>query len=97
MQALPFQTLAQLPCGLHFPARKQPKDVMTKHSHTRHFSITVKSLPRRVLLQLMGFSPISLCIYPVFAAPMQEMLEPEVISFQDIEAFQWGENSRYNF
>ncbi|XWS11402.1 hypothetical protein CRYUN_Cryun38cG0080400 [Craigia yunnanensis] len=58
---------------------KQPKDVMTKHSHTRHPSITVKSLPRRVLLQLMGFSPISLCIYPVFAAPMQEMQDPEVI------------------
>ncbi|PPD67663.1 hypothetical protein GOBAR_DD35460 [Gossypium barbadense] len=27
----------------------------------------------------MGFSPISLCIYPLFAAPMQDMNEPEVI------------------
>ncbi|XVF03593.1 hypothetical protein REPUB_Repub05bG0006600 [Reevesia pubescens] len=59
---------------------KQPKDVISKHSHSRLPSITVKSLHRRELLQLMGFGPIlSLCIDPVFAAPMQEMMEPEVI------------------
>ncbi|XVE50902.1 hypothetical protein DITRI_Ditri01bG0200500 [Diplodiscus trichospermus] len=80
MQAFPFQTLAQSPrVFFHLSASKQPKDVTTKHLHGRHPLITVKSLPRRVLLQLMGLGPISLCISPVFAAPMQEMQEPEVI------------------
>ncbi|XP_012462356.1 peptidyl-prolyl cis-trans isomerase FKBP16-1, chloroplastic isoform X2 [Gossypium raimondii] len=58
---------------------RQHKDVTIKGSHSRHPSVSVKSLPRRVFLQLMGFSPISLCIYPLFAAPMQDMNEPEVI------------------
>ncbi|KAB2096234.1 Peptidyl-prolyl cis-trans isomerase FKBP16-1, chloroplastic -like protein [Gossypium arboreum] len=78
LQALPFQTLQQLPCSFNFPPR-QHKDVTIKGSHSRHPSVSVKSLPRRVFLQLMGFSPISLCIYPLFAAPMQDMNEPEVI------------------
>ncbi|TYH87242.1 hypothetical protein ES332_D01G103100v1 [Gossypium tomentosum] len=78
LQVLPFQTLQQLPCSFNFPPR-QHKDVTIKGSHSRHPSVSVKSLPRRVFLQLMGFSPISLCIYPLFAAPMQEMNEPEVI------------------
>lgn len=78
LQALPFQTLQQLPCSFNFPPR-QHKDVTIKGSHSRHPSVSVKSLPRRVVLQLMGFSPISLCIYPLFAAPMQDMNEPEVI------------------
>ncbi|WRX29590.1 FKBP-type peptidyl-prolyl cis-trans isomerase domain - like 10 [Theobroma cacao] len=93
MRALPFQTLAQLPCAFSLPASKRPNDVMDKHLHNRHPSITVKSLPRRVFLQLMGIGPMSLGINPVVAAPMQEMKEPEVIRVQDIEAFQWGENS----
>ncbi|TYI42597.1 hypothetical protein ES332_A01G110500v1 [Gossypium tomentosum] len=58
---------------------RQHKDVTIKGSHSRRPSVSVKSLPRRVFLQLMGFSPISLCIYPLFAAPMQDMNEPEVI------------------
>ncbi|KAG4161810.1 hypothetical protein ERO13_D01G078500v2 [Gossypium hirsutum] len=78
LQVLPFQTLQQLPCSFNFPPR-QHKDVTIKGSHSRHPSVSVKSLPRRVVLQLMGFSPISLCIYPLFAAPMQDMNEPEVI------------------
>ncbi|KAB2044529.1 hypothetical protein ES319_D01G097300v1 [Gossypium barbadense] len=78
LQVLPFQTLQQLPCSFNFPPR-QHKDVTIKGSHSRHPSVSVKSLPRRVFLQLMGFSPISLCIYPLFAAPMQDMNEPEVI------------------
>ncbi|KAK6229912.1 hypothetical protein SCA6_018863 [Theobroma cacao] len=79
MRALPFQTLAQLPCAFSLPASKRPNDVMDKHLHNRHPSITVKSLPRRVFLQLMGIGPMSLGINPVVAAPMQEMKEPEVI------------------
>ncbi|GMJ10451.1 FK506-binding protein 16-1 [Hibiscus trionum] len=81
LQALSFQTSAKLPCSFNFPAARHPKDVnvMTKHLCDGRRSISVKSLPRRVLLQLMGFGPISLCTYPIFAAPMQEMDEPEVI------------------
>lgn len=36
-----------------------------------------KRLPRRLLLQFMGFFPI--LSHPVLAAPMPEMKEPEVI------------------
>ncbi|KAH1121271.1 hypothetical protein J1N35_004431 [Gossypium stocksii] len=78
LQALPFQALQQLPCSFNFPPR-QHKDVTIKGSHSQHPSESVKSLPRRVFLQLMAFSPMSLCIYPLFAAPMQDMNEPEVI------------------
>ncbi|OMP06947.1 hypothetical protein COLO4_07744 [Corchorus olitorius] len=86
---LSFQTFSA-----KLPPSKQPKDVRAKHSHQeRHPSLTVKSLPRRTVLQLMGLSPISFCIHPVFAAPMQDMMEPQVIRVQDIEAFQWGESS----
>ncbi|GMY19278.1 peptidyl-prolyl cis-trans isomerase FKBP16-1, chloroplastic isoform X3 [Fagus crenata] len=42
-------------------------------------SLTVKRLPRRMLLQFMGFNPILLCAYPIIAAPMPEMKEPKVI------------------
>ncbi|KAA8525356.1 hypothetical protein F0562_007226 [Nyssa sinensis] len=34
-------------------------------------------IPRRSLLQFMGINPILLHIYPVLAAPVQEMEEPE--------------------
>ncbi|KAA3467335.1 peptidyl-prolyl cis-trans isomerase FKBP16-1, chloroplastic isoform X1 [Gossypium australe] len=98
LQALPFQTLQQLPCSFNFPpssishhghiafarmlAPEPHKDVTIKGSHSRHPSVSVKSLPRRVFLQLMGFSPISLCIYPLFAAPMQDMNEPEIVTLE---------------
>ncbi|KAL4272620.1 hypothetical protein GQ457_13G001210 [Hibiscus cannabinus] len=79
LQALSFQTSAQLPCSFNFPAARHPKDVMIRHLRSGHRSISVKSLPRRVLLQLMGYGLISLCTYPLLAAPMQVMDEPEVI------------------
>ncbi|KAA3467336.1 peptidyl-prolyl cis-trans isomerase FKBP16-1, chloroplastic isoform X1 [Gossypium australe] len=95
LQALPFQTLQQLPCSFNFPPR-QHKDVTIKGSHSRHPSVSVKSLPRRVFLQLMGFSPISLCIYPLFAAPMQDMNEPEVIRHSIIFILLFGDFHRFS-
>ncbi|KAK9941150.1 hypothetical protein M0R45_017774 [Rubus argutus] len=51
-----------------------PKNtVAAKNLHERF----PKRLPRRLLLQFMGFCPI--LSHPVLAAPMPEMKEPEVI------------------
>ena len=58
---------------------EQPKNALAKNLHDRFPSPNVKRLPRRLLLQFMGFNPILLCIYPVIAAPMPEIKEPEVI------------------
>lgn len=58
---------------------EQPKNALAKNLHDRFPSLTVKRLPRRLLLQFMGFNPILLCVYPVIAAPTPEMKEPEVI------------------
>ena len=57
----------------------QPKDGMAKSLHDRYASLMVKRFPRRLLLQFMGFNPILLCVYPIIAAPLPEMKEPEVI------------------
>ncbi|KAG8502874.1 hypothetical protein CXB51_000679 [Gossypium anomalum] len=75
---------------------RQHKDVTIKGSHSRHPSVSVKSLPRRVFLQLMGFSPISLCIYPLFAAPMQYMNEPEVIRHSITFILLFGDFHRFS-
>ena len=58
---------------------EQPKNDMAKKLHDKSSSLTVKRLPRRMLLQFMGFNPILLYPYPIIAAPMPEMKEPEVI------------------
>ncbi|KAB8731792.1 hypothetical protein FH972_026430 [Carpinus fangiana] len=83
MGALPFRTLAHFPYAASISPscieNEQPKNALAKNLHDRFPSPTVKRLPRRLLLQLMGFNPILLCIYPVIAAPMPEIKEPEVI------------------
>ncbi|XP_038685240.1 peptidyl-prolyl cis-trans isomerase FKBP16-1, chloroplastic isoform X2 [Tripterygium wilfordii] len=56
----------------------EPKDAMTKNLHSRIRPLTIQKVPRRVLLRWMGLSPM-LCVFPVFAAPLPEMKEPEVI------------------
>lgn len=67
---------------------EQPKNALAKNVHDRFPSLTVKRLPRRLLLQFMGFNPILLCVYPGIAAPMPEMKEPEVIRW-NILCVQW--------
>ncbi|KAK1404938.1 Peptidylprolyl isomerase [Heracleum sosnowskyi] len=39
----------------------------------------VNKVPRRLLLQFIGFSPISLNVYPLLAVQKPEMKEPDVI------------------
>ncbi|XP_050246280.1 peptidyl-prolyl cis-trans isomerase FKBP16-1, chloroplastic isoform X1 [Quercus robur] len=83
MGALPFQSLAYLPCAASLSPscmkNEQPKNGMAKSLQDRYPSIVIKRLPRRLLLQFMGFNPILLCVYPIIAAPLPEMKEPEVI------------------
>ncbi|KAK7855544.1 peptidyl-prolyl cis-trans isomerase fkbp16-1 [Quercus suber] len=66
MGALPFQSLAFLPCAASLSPscmkNEQPKNGMAKSLHDRYRSLVVKRLPRRLLLQFMGFNPILLCI-----------------------------------
>ncbi|KAF5730442.1 peptidyl-prolyl cis-trans isomerase FKBP16-1 chloroplastic-like isoform X1 [Tripterygium wilfordii] len=80
MEALPFQTPVQLPFTLRSSSMDsgEPKDAMTKNLHSRIRPLTIQKVPRRVLLRWMGLSPM-LCVFPVFAAPLPEMKEPEVI------------------
>ncbi|KAK4575609.1 hypothetical protein RGQ29_026534 [Quercus rubra] len=82
MGALPFQSLAHFCAASLSPScmkNEQPKNGMAKSLHDRYPSLVVKRLPRRLLLQFMGFNPILLCVYPIIAAPLPEMKEPEVI------------------
>lgn len=57
----------------------QVKNAMAKNLKNRYSSVTVKNVPRRLFLQLMGISSIVLDVYPVLAAPVLELKEPEVI------------------
>ncbi|BBH04427.1 FKBP-like peptidyl-prolyl cis-trans isomerase family protein, partial [Prunus dulcis] len=80
MEALSFRSLLQLPSTLRTPSyveKEQPKNTVAKNLHERLHSSAPKILPRRLLLQFMGFSPI--LSHPVFAAPVPGMKEPEVI------------------
>ncbi|VVA18810.1 PREDICTED: peptidyl-prolyl cis-trans isomerase [Prunus dulcis] len=80
MEALSFRSLLQLPSTLRTPSyveKEQPKNTVAKNLHERLHSSAPKRLPRRLLLQFMGFSPI--LSHPVFAAPVPGMKEPEVI------------------
>ncbi|XP_060972779.1 peptidyl-prolyl cis-trans isomerase FKBP16-1, chloroplastic isoform X3 [Cannabis sativa] len=75
---------------------EQPKKVREENLRNRFRSLTAKRMmPRRLLLQFMGFSPLIAIAQPDFAAtgPMLEMKEPEVIRVQDLKASQWCEVS----
>ncbi|XP_040361597.1 peptidyl-prolyl cis-trans isomerase FKBP16-1, chloroplastic isoform X2 [Rosa chinensis] len=77
METLSVPSFLQLPCSPKNPRyvdKEPPKNaVAAKNLHERF----PKRLPRRLLLQFMGFCPI--LSHPVLAAPMPEMKEPEVI------------------
>ncbi|KAM1039598.1 hypothetical protein ACFX13_029633 [Malus domestica] len=82
MEALSFQTLLQLPSAprktLSYVEKDKSKNNVAKNLHERVHSSTAKRLPRRLFLQYIGFCPV-LFSNPVFAAPMPEMKEPEII------------------
>ncbi|XP_057983038.1 peptidyl-prolyl cis-trans isomerase FKBP16-1, chloroplastic isoform X2 [Malania oleifera] len=76
MEALSPVTLLQFKCAFKSPSSvndEQPK------VHNRLPAKTLEKVPRRLLLQFMGFNPILSHFYPTLAAPMLEMKEPEVI------------------
>ncbi|EXB97664.1 Peptidyl-prolyl cis-trans isomerase FKBP16-1 [Morus notabilis] len=83
MEALPSQSL--LPCSFRSPSclnNEQPKNgIVAENKQNRLRPLTVKNVPRRLFLQLMGFKFNSLLflLQPVSAAPLPEMKEPEVI------------------
>ncbi|CAN6696495.1 unnamed protein product [Malus baccata var. baccata] len=82
MEALSFQTLLQLPSAPRktpsYVEKDKSKNNVAKNLHERVHSSTAKRLPRRLFLQYIGFCPV-LFSNPVFAAPMPEMKEPEII------------------
>ncbi|XP_050140414.1 peptidyl-prolyl cis-trans isomerase FKBP16-1, chloroplastic isoform X1 [Malus sylvestris] len=82
MEALSFQTLLQLPSAprktLSYVEKDKSKNNVAKNLHEQVHSSTAKRLPRSLFLQYIGFCPV-LFSNPVFAAPMPEMKEPEII------------------
>ncbi|KAF4374060.1 hypothetical protein F8388_007966 [Cannabis sativa] len=63
---------------------EQPKKVLEENLRNRFRSLTAeRMMPRRLLLQFMGFSPLLAIAQPDFAAtgPMPKMKEPEVIQY----------------
>ncbi|KAM2056378.1 hypothetical protein ACFX16_029191 [Malus domestica] len=82
MEALSFQTLLQLPSAPRktpsYVEKDKSKNNVAKNLHEQVHSSTAKRLPRRLFLQYIGFCPV-LFSNPVFAAPMPEMKEPEII------------------
>ncbi|KAA8523528.1 hypothetical protein F0562_009951 [Nyssa sinensis] len=87
METRSIQNLIQFTCAFRSPScmeNKQYKFAVAKNLGDRFPSLMVKKMPRRSLLQFMGINPILLHVYPVLAAPVQEMKEPEVIRAQKL-------------
>ncbi|KAG2682660.1 hypothetical protein I3843_11G201800 [Carya illinoinensis] len=82
MVALPFQTLTQFQpraASMSPTPSCMEKHAMPQNLHGKFPSLKVRRLSRRLLLQFLGFNPILLCVYPIVAAPVPEMKDPEVI------------------
>ncbi|KAM7492803.1 hypothetical protein LguiA_035724 [Lonicera macranthoides] len=85
MKAFSLQALIQSPRAYGSPRDyEQSKNAVDRNLADRLTSLTAKRVPRRSLLQFMGFNSISLNIYPVLAAQMLDMKEPEVIRTQKL-------------
>ncbi|ESR65908.1 hypothetical protein CICLE_v10009425mg [Citrus x clementina] len=57
----------------------RPNGGVSQNLFAKFSSLTVKRLPRRTLLQFIGFSSMVLHVNPDFDAPMPDMKEPEAI------------------
>ncbi|CAK7345910.1 unnamed protein product [Dovyalis caffra] len=79
MGALPFQTLPHFPCTSKFTSCARSKEAIPMDLHCKFTSLQIQRLSRRMLLKFSGFNALLLSVSPVFAAPMPEMKEPEVI------------------
>ncbi|KAI4306250.1 hypothetical protein L6164_029543 [Bauhinia variegata] len=55
------------------------KYAIPKSSHDKFSTLTIQKIPRRVILQFLGFNHMACYIRPALAVPMPEMKEPEVI------------------
>ncbi|XP_044481450.1 peptidyl-prolyl cis-trans isomerase FKBP16-1, chloroplastic-like isoform X1 [Mangifera indica] len=99
METLPFQASLRFSCASIFTSsinnKQRRLDVLKKSMHDRFSTLSVKRLQRRLLLQFIGYNSALIGVnkHPVFAAPLPEMKEPEVIrtlklangvKFQDI-------------
>ncbi|XP_050140415.1 peptidyl-prolyl cis-trans isomerase FKBP16-1, chloroplastic isoform X2 [Malus sylvestris] len=64
--------------SMSYVEKDKSKNNVAKNLHEQVHSSTAKRLPRSLFLQYIGFCPV-LFSNPVFAAPMPEMKEPEII------------------
>ncbi|PON86356.1 Peptidyl-prolyl cis-trans isomerase, FKBP-type [Trema orientale] len=83
MEAIPSLLKHKIPCSFRCSScidNEQPKNATAENLRNRFRLPTVKRMmPRRLLLQFMGFNPLLFIVQPALAAPMPEMKEPEVI------------------
>ncbi|GFS45180.1 FKBP-like peptidyl-prolyl cis-trans isomerase family protein [Actinidia rufa] len=87
MEAPTLQTPIQWPGAFRSPSimkNEQTKIALAKNLTGRLPAMTVKTMQRRSLLQLVVFNPIFLNVYPVLGAPVPELKEPEVIRAQKL-------------
>ncbi|GLT79561.1 hypothetical protein SLA2020_510440 [Shorea laevis] len=74
-----FQCFAQLSWSFRSQGGRS-KDVVRKRLRGSYPSITVRRLPRRLLLQFIGLNHLLSCNCPLFAAPiLPDMKEPEIV------------------
>ncbi|KDP23637.1 hypothetical protein JCGZ_23470 [Jatropha curcas] len=78
MERLPLQTLFRYPPVFKSPSNRW-KDATSMEFYGKFVSLSVKRFPRRVLLKSIGFNSILLRVSPVFAAPVPDMKEPQVV------------------
>ncbi|KAJ8754953.1 hypothetical protein K2173_015465 [Erythroxylum novogranatense] len=85
--------LLHFPSLFQFSSGKRTKDAPTMVLHDQFTSLTVKRLPRRMLLKYVGFNTILFHLEPVFAAPMPEMKQDELNSGVRIQEIVEGKGS----
>ncbi|KAK0601661.1 hypothetical protein LWI29_026185 [Acer saccharum] len=80
MEIIPCQASLYSPYALVSSSGngKRWNGAMTRNVHGRFSPLRVK-LPRRVFLEFIGYNSVLLHMNSVFAAPMPEMKDPEVI------------------
>ncbi|ESR65905.1 hypothetical protein CICLE_v10009425mg [Citrus x clementina] len=81
MGTLAIQASLLFPCASKSSSIKggRPNGGVSQNLFAKFSSLTVKRLPRRTLLQFIGFSSMVLHVNPDFDAPMPDMKEPEAI------------------
>ncbi|KAK2640007.1 hypothetical protein Ddye_027802 [Dipteronia dyeriana] len=78
MEIIPCQASLYSPYALMSSSGKRWNGAMTMNVHCRFSSSRIK-LPRRVFWEFIGYNSVLLHMNSVFAAPMPDMKDPEVI------------------